>query len=325
MSSSRDIGAATDFEEVRQLAIAVALICMDPQMGPMHYGGALHQGLMGATERTATLMGTPVVGHTTKFLAGREGAARGARIYEHMPDRRKSLLLSGNAILAGTGGLGTLEEIAEAIERGIPVVILGPKKYWSPIKHLLKEMKGWKDIRDRVAFTTDPEDAARALIRMAKTADPSQFRREDMPRPKIQEIGDEKAAVIHLKRPLDLFLWANAMTETQLGLAAEHIVLVDPKGRHARYLKPWLLEAHRRGTISERDLSRAVVVKEGSREAVAWAVANHVRPAAADEGDWKVGNWPDVERAARQAVFEVAGPRGQHPLAAAIAEALRAA
>ncbi len=109
------------------------------------YGGA-HVGLMGSVADAALGAGGTVVGVIPRSLVGREVAHEGLtdlRVVETMHERKALMAELADAVVALPGGLGTLDELFEALtwnQLGLqhtPCGLLDTDGYWAPLRAML--------------------------------------------------------------------------------------------------------------------------------------------------------------------------------------------
>jgi len=131
--------------------------------------GAGNVGLMGALADAALAAGGQVIGVIPQGLVDRELAHRGLtelRIVASMHERKAQMAELSDAFVALPGGLGTYEELCEALtwsQLGIhdkPCGCLNVKGYFSPLATMLEHAVGEGFLR--------PEQ--RGLLRMASEA-----------------------------------------------------------------------------------------------------------------------------------------------------------
>ncbi len=112
------------------------------------YGGG-DVGLMGALAAAADQHGALVLGILPRLLARRE---RHRTVYgrcewvETLAERKRRMFEECDAVLALPGGLGTLDELFEAVtlrQLGLahfPIVLLDTRGYWQPLRTMLASM-----------------------------------------------------------------------------------------------------------------------------------------------------------------------------------------
>lgn len=112
------------------------------------YGGS-KAGLMGILGDTVLENGGQAYGIMPQFLIDREIAYEGLTqmtIVETMAQRKTAMLEAGDLFIALPGGLGTLEEITEAIAAARvgtlnkPCVFFNLEGYYNPMKAMLESM-----------------------------------------------------------------------------------------------------------------------------------------------------------------------------------------
>jgi hypothetical protein len=103
-------------------------------------GGAI--GLMGIAARAAMAAGGEVIGVIPRFLMTEEIAQRGLAklvVTETLHARKAEMHARADALIALPGGIGTLDELLEAMtwrELGLhdkPIWLLGERHYWLPL------------------------------------------------------------------------------------------------------------------------------------------------------------------------------------------------
>jgi uncharacterized protein (TIGR00730 family) len=108
------------------------------------YGGG-KLGLMGATAGAARDAGGKVFGIIPDFLVDLEGVLEGVDhvVVKTMHERKMMMFDESDAILTLPGGIGTLEELIEALSwarlalHRKPLLVLNLNGFWSPLKTLL--------------------------------------------------------------------------------------------------------------------------------------------------------------------------------------------
>ncbi len=140
------------------------------------YGGG-GIGLMGRAARAAMAAGGQTVGIIPEFLGTAEIAQTGLTELHVVPDlhSRKMLMHDrADAIVALPGGIGTLDELFEAMTwkelrlHHKPIWLIGPPGYWSPflllLRHLASEGFAPADLFDLVEELPDLDALAARLI-----------------------------------------------------------------------------------------------------------------------------------------------------------------
>lgn len=127
-------------------AVALAREIAGRRMGIVYGGGSL--GLMGALADAALAAGAPVAGVIPRALDALEVAHRGltelVRV-ETMHERKALMAARADAFVALPGGIGTIEELVEALtwtQLGIhdtPVGLLDAAGYWGPLQATLDQ------------------------------------------------------------------------------------------------------------------------------------------------------------------------------------------
>ncbi len=111
------------------------------------YGGG-KLGLMGTTAGAARDAGGAVFGIIPDFLVGLEGVLPGVDhvVVKTMHERKMRMFQESDAILTLPGGIGTLEEVIEALSwtrldlHRKPIVILNMDEFWTPLKTLFEHI-----------------------------------------------------------------------------------------------------------------------------------------------------------------------------------------
>jgi uncharacterized protein (TIGR00730 family) len=144
------------------------------------YGGG-EVGLMGVVARSAQAAGATVLGVIPQRLVEREAAKRDAselRVTATMFERKELLVREADAFVVLPGGLGTLDEILDAVTlrqlgyHAKPVLLLDLGGYWRPCRALIEQFvaEGFAEpsaiglcelVADVPAAVTLLEDAAR--------------------------------------------------------------------------------------------------------------------------------------------------------------------
>jgi len=108
--------------------------------------GAGDVGLMGTVARAAQAAGGETFGVIPQHLVKREVGKRDLTTYvvtETMHERKKVMLYNADAVLLLPGGMGSLDELFEAItwrQLGLhdkPIVVLDTDGYWAPLRNLI--------------------------------------------------------------------------------------------------------------------------------------------------------------------------------------------
>ena len=119
------------------------------------YGGGA-RGLMGIVARAAVAAGGEVQGFMLQALREREGAgvAVGALHFVSTLEERKRLMTAAaEAVIALPGGIGTLDEITEALTLAdihlapIPVCLCDADGFWDPFMLMISRFEAYGVIR----------------------------------------------------------------------------------------------------------------------------------------------------------------------------------
>jgi len=137
-------------------------------------GGAL--GLMGALADATLAAGGEVIGVIPAFMDGRETIHQGLtqlRVSRSMHDRKATMLDLADGVIALPGGIGTLDELIEAMTwaqlglHQIPCGLLDVNGFWQPFVDVLEHCiaHGFLEPGRRDAFvrSPDPERLLEAL------------------------------------------------------------------------------------------------------------------------------------------------------------------
>jgi len=138
--------------------------------------GAGDLGLMGEAARAAQAAGGHITGVIPRQLADREVGKQDLDkliVTETMHERKKLMLGNADAVVALPGGLGTLDEVIEALTwrhlgfHAKPILLFDQGGYWDPLMHLFKhfETEGFvgADYRDHLIFADTPAAMVGAL------------------------------------------------------------------------------------------------------------------------------------------------------------------
>ncbi len=138
--------------------------------------GAGDVGLMGTVARAAQAAGGETFGVIPEHLVKREVGKSDLTTYvvtETMHERKKVMLYNADAVVLLAGGMGSLDELFEAItwkQLGLhakPIILLNTDGYWDPLRglidHIVKE--GFADASHAAALTwvDTPTEALAAL------------------------------------------------------------------------------------------------------------------------------------------------------------------
>jgi uncharacterized protein (TIGR00730 family) len=152
----------------RQAAGAMGRALAARRIGLVYGGGAL--GLMGAIADAALAAGGEVIGVIPAFMDGRETIHRGLtqlRVSRSMHDRKATMLDLADGVIALPGGLGTLDELIEAMTwaqlglHQIPCGLLDVDGFWQPFVDVLEHCiaRGFLEPARREAFVRSPDPA----------------------------------------------------------------------------------------------------------------------------------------------------------------------
>lgn len=138
--------------------------------------GAGDVGLMGTVARAAQAAGGETFGVIPEHLVKREVGKRDLTTYvvtETMHERKKVMLYNADAVLLLPGGMGSLDELFEAItwrQLGLhnkPIVILNTDGYWDPLRalmdHVVQQDFAGADHASCILWAQTPEEAIAAL------------------------------------------------------------------------------------------------------------------------------------------------------------------
>jgi len=145
-------------------------------IGLVYGGGAL--GMMGALADATLAAGGEVIGVIPAFMDGRETIHRGLtqlRISRSMHDRKATMLDLADGVIALPGGIGTLDELIEAMTwaqlglHQVPCGLLDVNGFWQPFVDVLEHCiaHGFLEVGRRDAFVraSDPDRLLDALQR----------------------------------------------------------------------------------------------------------------------------------------------------------------
>lgn len=152
----------------RDAAAALGRALAARRIGLVYGGGSL--GLMGAVADATLAAGGEVIGVIPAFMDGREAIHRGLtqlRVSRSMHDRKATMLDLADAVIALPGGIGTLDELIEAMTwaqlglHQIPCGLLDVNGFWQPFVDVLEHCiaHGFLEPVRRHAFvrSADPE------------------------------------------------------------------------------------------------------------------------------------------------------------------------
>ena len=143
------------------------------------YGGG-GGGMMGALAEAALAAGVHIVGVAPRFLADREILAAGLSelvVVDSMAERKRVMFERATAFLTLPGGLGTYDELFEAMSANYlrlqdkPCGVLDVNGYFEPLLRLLDAgaAAGFIGRRGRDGLVVD-DDAARLMDRLVPAA-----------------------------------------------------------------------------------------------------------------------------------------------------------
>jgi uncharacterized protein (TIGR00730 family) len=153
------------------------------------YGGG-EVGLMGTTARSAMAAGAEVLGIIPQRLLDREVGKRDIselRVTATMFERKEQLIQASDAFAVLPGGLGTLDEILDAVTlrqlgyHAKPILLIDLGGYWQPSRAVFERFvaAGFADASATRLYELVPniasallrlEDAAGALLRLEDAA-----------------------------------------------------------------------------------------------------------------------------------------------------------
>lgn len=183
-------------ESARALANELA----DRNVDLVYGGGSV--GLMGAVARTMLARGRHVTGVIPRALTTRElaGEAIGELfVVDTMAERKERMLLLADAFVVLPGGLGTMDELFEALtwgQLGIqtkPVGLLDVKGYWGPVVQWLDHAVAEGFIRPQhrrlLVVEQDPGALLDAMVIHDLPAGLVSWNREDQDRLRLNNDG----------------------------------------------------------------------------------------------------------------------------------------
>ncbi|MBI1366198.1 MAG: TIGR00730 family Rossman fold protein [Alphaproteobacteria bacterium] len=133
------------------------------------YGGG-KMGLMGVTAGAARDAGGKVFGVIPDFLVELEGILENVdhKVVKTMHERKMLMFEESDAICALPGGIGTLEELIEALSwarlglHSKPIILYNQKNFWGPLKalfvHMIDMGLASKELLGDVIFVDKPEE-----------------------------------------------------------------------------------------------------------------------------------------------------------------------
>lgn len=138
--------------------------------------GAGDVGLMGTVARAALEAGGDVFGVIPEHLVKREVGKSDLTTYvvtETMHERKKVMLYNADAVVMLPGGMGSLDELFEAItwrQLGLhskPILLLNTDGYWTPLRNLIDHVidQGFagSDVRKTLTWVDTVDEALAAL------------------------------------------------------------------------------------------------------------------------------------------------------------------
>jgi uncharacterized protein (TIGR00730 family) len=147
------------------------------RIGVVYGGGST--GLMGALADAALAAGGEVVGVIPEFMGGRGSIHRGLthlRVSRSMHERKATMLDLADGVIALPGGIGTLDELVEAMTwtqlglHRIPCGLFDVNGFWQPFVDVLEHciQEGFLDAARRDAFVraSDPDVLIDALTQV---------------------------------------------------------------------------------------------------------------------------------------------------------------
>lgn len=132
--------------------------------------GGSDSGLMSRIATAAQNAQGKIVGVSVEFLAhkARKNADK-MTIAKSLPERKKLLLENGDAIVVMVGGIGTIDEVMEVLERkkhnhhNKPIVFLNTDGFYDGLESQFKRMdaEGFlpKPLDELIHFATTPQEA----------------------------------------------------------------------------------------------------------------------------------------------------------------------
>jgi uncharacterized protein (TIGR00730 family) len=138
-------------------------------IGLVYGGGGI--GLMGEIARSVRDHGGHVTGIIPEFLVNKERMLDGVNeliVTKSMHERKMAMFERATGFVAMPGGIGTLEELAEILtwaqlqQHARPILLLNIEGFWTPLLHLIDQMRGKGFIREgfevRMDVVGHPED-----------------------------------------------------------------------------------------------------------------------------------------------------------------------
>ena len=136
--------------------------------------GGTDTGLMRDVASAAQEAGAQIVGVSVEFLKHKARAnANEMIIANDLADRKSVMIERSDAFLVLVGGIGTLDEVTEIIERkkhgahSKPIVFLNTDNFYKGLQNQLQRMEAdgflTSELAELVAFTDTPDEAVRLL------------------------------------------------------------------------------------------------------------------------------------------------------------------
>lgn len=164
-------------EVYKQDAHEIGKLLAESGYGLVYGGGAL--GLMGIVADEMLGKGAHVKGVIPKFMVEVEWQHKGVADMElttTMSERKQRLIAAGDVVLILAGGVGTLDEMFEAIsDRKLDLndksmVVLNTAGLYSPIKEMMERLNEEKFLRDNdnLYFVDTPREAIEKINELVK-------------------------------------------------------------------------------------------------------------------------------------------------------------
>jgi uncharacterized protein (TIGR00730 family) len=145
------------------------------------YGGGM-VGLMGVVANEALAAGAPVTGVIPRALDAREVSHTGLTelvVVETMHERKALMAARADAFVALPGGVGTIEELIEALTwtqlaiHDKPVGVLDAAGYWGPLRAMLDHAARERFVRPEHRATLLSHDDPAALLDALEAWEPA--------------------------------------------------------------------------------------------------------------------------------------------------------